>query len=106
MALGGGAYSPAELTRTKGAMEAFLADKSKLKRTRELLRHQDAPSLLSPAQATTLRMFERTFGCYIMGSARAAALREENTALEAALESARNAMRLGATIGGHFLDIS
>ena len=38
MALSGKQYSTEELTRTKGEMEAFLADEAKLSKTRELLK--------------------------------------------------------------------
>lgn len=38
MALSGKQYSTEELTRTKGEMEAFLADETKLSKTRELLK--------------------------------------------------------------------
>jgi hypothetical protein len=58
-------YSTEELTRTKMEMEAFLADKAKLLKTREFL---SKSADLSADQIKTLKMFERTFGCYIMES--------------------------------------
>jgi len=103
MALGGSEYSVAELTRTKAEMEAFLADAAKLQATRSYL--ADA-SALTPEQTKTLKVFERTFGCYIMESAEAKTLRNSATEIEGALEDARNKMRLGATIGGEFVELS
>ena len=61
MALSGSQYSTEELTRTKGEMEDFLADESKLAKTRELLKTVSDDSV----EAKTLKMLERTFGCYI-----------------------------------------
>ena len=51
-----------KLTRTKGAMEGFLADDAKLTKVRELL------SALPEDDRTTvtLRIIETTFKCYIM----------------------------------------
>eukprot|EP00961_Rhodomonas_salina_P045049 605034-Rhodomonas_salina.2 len=43
-------------------------------------------------------MFIRTFGCYIMESAEAKALREEAMKIEGSLESSRNTMKLGADL--------
>ncbi|KAL3802485.1 hypothetical protein ACHAW5_005896, partial [Stephanodiscus triporus] len=102
MALSSSEYSTAELTRTKGEMEAFLADEAKLMKTRELLRsvNEDSP------EATTLRMLERTFGCYIMESEEAKRLRAEATEIEGRLESARNKLSLGAIIDGKFEEMS
>ena len=60
MALGGAEYSTSELTRTKGEMEDFLADASKLRRARELLESGDS---LSADERKTLEMLVRTFGC-------------------------------------------
>ena len=102
MALSSPEYSTAELTRTKGEMEGFLADEAKLTRTRELLLtvSEDSPD------ANTLRMLERTFGCYIMESEEAKKLRAEATEIEGRLESARNKMSLGATIDGKFEEMS
>ena len=54
MALSGPEYSTDELTRTKGEMEAFLADESKLAKTRDLLGSVPADS----AEAKTLKMLE------------------------------------------------
>ena len=57
------------------------------------------PALLSPEERKTLQLFERTFGCYIMESSDAKALRTEATTIEGSLEDARNKMTLGATLG-------
>lgn len=102
MALTGAQYSTDELTRTKGEMEAFLADETKLAQTREFLKvvPEDSP------HAKTLKMLERTFGCYIMESEEAKALRAEATKIEGQLEAARNKLTLGATIGGEFEEMS
>jgi len=100
MALAGPEYSTEELTRTKGEMEAFLADESKLAKTRDLLKSADGDD------ATTLKMLERTFGCYIMESEEAQRLREESTKIEGELEAARNVLVLGATIDGEFEEMS
>lgn len=96
-------YSTEELTRTKMEMEAFLADKAKLLQTREFL---SKSADLSADQIKTLKMFERTFGCYIMESDVAKAKREECMTLEGALESKRNKMKLGAELKDGFAEMS
>jgi len=101
MALSGD-YSVSKLTETKEKMEAFLADADKLKRTREL----QGEAALSETQQMTLKLFERTFGCYIMESAEAREKRAECLKIEGALEDARNKLTLGATIGGEFVEMS
>jgi oligoendopeptidase F len=102
MALSSPTYSTEELTRTKGEMEAFLADKSKLAKTRELLKQVEVGSM----EEKTLKMLERTFGCYIMESEEAKQLRGEATKIEGQLEAARNRLTLGATINGKFEEMS
>ena len=102
MALGGEEYSVPELTRTKAEMEAFLASKEKLDEARAYL----ASAEIDADERKTLKMFERTFGCYIMESADALKLREECMATEGTLEDKRNKMSLGATIGGSFVELS
>ena len=102
MALSGESYSVAELTRTKIAMESFLAEEAKLKRTRELR----AAGRLSADEEKTLALFERAFGCYIMESEEAKTLRSKCTEIEGSLEDGRNKMRLGATIDGTFEEMS
>jgi len=102
MALAGPQYSTEELTRTKGEMEAFLADESKLAMTRDFLKSVPEDS----DHAKTLKMLERTFGCYIMESEEAQTLRSEATKIEGELEAARNVMILGATINGKFEEMS
>jgi hypothetical protein len=102
MALSGDSYSVPELTRTKGEMEGFLADEEKLQKVRELL--QATPE--DDATYTTLKMMERTFGCYIMESEEAKSLRSQATEIEGKLESERNDLVLGATIDGKFEEMS
>ena len=102
MALGGEAYSVPELTRTKAEMEAFLASKEKLAQTREYLASSD----LTDEERKTLKMFERTFGCYIMENPEGLVLREQCMKIEGTLEAARNKMNLGATIDGAFVELS
>ena len=102
MALSDSKYSVAELGRTKGEMEAFLADEEKLQTARELLKKEG----LSADEQKTLEMLARTFGCYIMESDEAIKLRGEATAIEGTLEDARNKMTLGATIDGSFAEMS
>ena len=102
MALGGEAYSVPELTRTKAEMEAFLASKEKLAQTREYLASSD----LTDEERKTLKMFERTFGCYIMENPEGLVLREQCMKIEGTLEAARNKMKLGATIDGAFVELS
>ena len=55
MALKDPSYSVEELTRTKGEMEAFLADEEKLSQTRELLSAEG----LSSDDSTTLKVLLR-----------------------------------------------
>jgi hypothetical protein len=102
MALKSPTYSTEELGRTKGEMEAFLADESKLAKTRELLKLVPDGS----EEAKTLKMLERTFGCYIMESEEAKKLRGEATKIEGQLEAARNNLTLGAEIDGKFVEMS
>jgi len=96
-------YSIDELTRTKMEMEAFLADSGKLEKTREFLAKKDE---LSEEQTKTLKIFERTFGCYIMESPVARDKREESMKLEGSLESERNTMKLGAQLKDGFVEMS
>jgi hypothetical protein len=106
MALAADKYSVSELTRTKEEMEAFLADEAKLSRSRELLAQAETAEL-SESEARTLKIFKRTFGCYIMESATARELRASATRAEGALEDARNKMQLGATMPGKgFVEMS
>eukprot|EP00962_Isochrysis_galbana_P017143 scaffold4925_cov125-Isochrysis_galbana.AAC.9 len=106
MALAADMYSVSELTRTKEEMEAFLADEAKLSKSRELLAQAETAEL-SESEVRTLKIFERTFGCYIMESAEARELRATATRAEGALEDARNKMTLGATMPGKgFVEMS
>ncbi|KAH8068937.1 peptidase [Aureococcus anophagefferens] len=95
------AYSVAELTKTKQAMEAFLGDEAKLETARALLAATD-----DAEEKKTLELMTRAFGCYIMESEEAKALRASATETEGALESARNSMTLGATFDGAFEELS
>lgn len=96
-------YSVEELTRTKQEMENFLADEKKLEQSRKWL--QDGS--LSSEQAKVLKVFERTFGCYIMESEEARKFREEATKLEGSLNDLRNKMTLGANMPGKgFVEMS
>jgi hypothetical protein len=104
MALSDPSYSVENLTKTKQEMEAFLADEAKLHRARELL--QTVSEDDDKTVAKTLKMFERTFGCYIMESDEAKALRAEALAIEGKLENERNYLVLGATIDGGFEELS
>jgi hypothetical protein len=107
MALSDPSYSVSELTKTKGEMEGFLADEAKLLRARELLSSVLSSDQDDPTIATTLKMLERTFGCYIMESDEAKTLRSEATQIEGKLESERNNMVLGATMpDGTFEEMS
>ena len=99
---GGGSYSTAELTRTKAEMEAFLADKDRLATTREWVKK----GVGSAEQRKVLAIFAKTFGCYIMESDEAKSLRAEATRIEGDLEDQRNKMKLGATLGGEFVELS
>ena len=101
--MGSAKYSVAELTRTKTEMEAFLADEGKLQATRS---HLERAVELTAEQVKTLKLFERTFGCYIMESAEAKALRTEAMEIEGSLEASRNTMPLGATIEGAYQELS
>jgi len=103
MALKEGDFSTEELTRTKGIMEAFLADPQRLQETRQWLQSGQA----SEDQAKVLGMFERTFQCYIMEDEGARAFREESTRIEGTLQAARNEMKLGAEVPGKgFVELS
>ena len=61
MALSGKQYSTEELTRTKGEMEAFLADEAKLSKTRELLKSVPDDSV----EAKTLKVSCSFYMCVI-----------------------------------------
>ena len=97
-------YNTKALTNAKKQMEDFLADEAKLAQTRQLKRQHQGK--LTPEERTTLDIFERTFGCYIMESNDARRLREDATNIEGTLEAARNTMRLGATIDNTFIEMS
>ena len=91
-------------------MEAFLADEAKLHKARDLLEavQSEKEETDENKVATTLKMFERTFGCYIMESEEAKELRAEALAIEGKLENERNYLVLGATMPdtGEFEELS
>ena len=66
----GSAYTTANLVKCKGEMEKLLADKSLLEETRAWLKKGGG----SDEQRKTLRIFEKTLGCYIMESAQVCAV--------------------------------
>lgn len=102
MGLKDGDFSVDLLTSTKGSMEKFLSDPERLAETRRWIQCAGA----SEEQLNTLKMFERTFKCYIMESPTALQLREEGTSLENLLQTARNGMRLGAELADGFMELS
>lgn len=102
MALTDPKFSVAALTEAKGKITAFLSDASRLAETREWLKRGGG----SEQQLKVLKVFERTFSCYIMDSAECKALFEELTKLEAELEVARNKMSLGAKLAEGFVAMS
>ena len=91
MALQKGTYTTALLGSTKDAMEKFLGDSGILATARGFA----ASAAASKEQKVVLGCFVRTFECYQMNSEAAKALREEGTAVENALQEARNKMTLG-----------
>lgn len=94
MALKDPKFSAAHLSETKGKMEAFLSEPSRLEATKKWL----ASGVASEEQLGVLKIFERTFKCYIMESDEAKRMREETTHLESTLEEKRNGMELGAKL--------
>ena len=102
MALAGESYSTENLTASKNAMEAFLADEEKLELTRKFLEGTNEDD----SNYKTLKIFERTFGCYIMQSDEAKKFRSECTKIEGQLEAARNKLELGANINGEYVEMS
>jgi len=96
MALKDTKFATDALSDTKGKMENFLAEPAKLEETRRWLKS----GLANEEQLRVLKMFERTFGCYIMESDEAKALREEVTKKESEVEDQRNKLKLGADLPG------
>ncbi|KAJ3028000.1 UNVERIFIED_CONTAM: hypothetical protein HDU68_002682 [Siphonaria sp. JEL0065] len=82
-----------ELTRTKNELDTFLGDASMLQKVQELLKAKD----LSPENEKTLKIFERTFKCYIITDKEGIAMREDLNRLEAKLAEDRRAFKLGYT---------
>jgi hypothetical protein len=97
------------LASSKTALEAFLADKDRLAAVRAAAAApSDTPpsdpalaelaaATPSPAQAATLKVLEKAFDVNQLPTPEAASLREELNSLEAALQQARNGMKLGYT---------
>merc|ERR1719507_417939 len=83
-------------------MEAFLSEPSRLEATKKWL----ASGVASEEQLGVLKIFERTFKCYIMESDEAKRMREETTHLESNLEEKRNGMELGAKLPDKFVVLS
>jgi oligoendopeptidase F len=103
MALKDARFTTDALTETKGKMEQFLMQPEKLEETRRWIKS----GLANEEQKRVLKIFERTFSCYIMESDEAKALREEVTKKESELEAQRNTMKLGADLPGEgFKEIS
>jgi len=86
MNLGGGLYSTEQLSTTKAAMESFLGDTALLEKATALA----ASGRGSEGQKVVLDCFCRTFACYQMADPAAVTLRAECTAIEDALNDARN----------------
>eukprot|EP00930_Biecheleria_cincta_P055071 TRINITY_DN41440_c0_g1_i1.p1 TRINITY_DN41440_c0_g1~~TRINITY_DN41440_c0_g1_i1.p1 ORF type:complete len:635 (-),score=127.93 TRINITY_DN41440_c0_g1_i1:9-1892(-) len=91
MALAGELYSSSKLSTTKGEMEAFLRNQDRHKKVQELL----ATATCSEAQRHILKIFDRTFSCYLMKNEEAASLRGKITEMESNLEAKRNSLSLG-----------
>merc|ERR1711971_138624 len=103
MALKDPKFTTDALSDTKGKMEKFLAEPKKLEEARHWLKS----GLANDEQTRTLKMFERTFSCYIMESDEAKVLREEVTKKESELEDQRNKLKLGADLpGSGFTELS
>jgi len=86
-----GPFSTECLTRTKNEMEGFLQDQGRHKQVKEWMSSGKG----SEDQKKVLRIFDRTFSCYLMSSEEATKLRERITQLEGDLEAKRNKMALG-----------
>ncbi|KAI9353858.1 oligoendopeptidase [Obelidium mucronatum] len=93
-----------ELTRTKNELDAFLGDETLLARVQQLL----AAGGLTPENEKTLKIFERTFKCYIITDKEGVAMREELNRLEAKLAEDRRAFKLGYKdpVSGTFVEAS
>jgi hypothetical protein len=83
-----GPFSTPQLSETKQAMESFLGDAARLA-TAEAFLASEAEDLTS-SERTVLECFVRTFQCYQTADPAAVSLRAQGTALENALNDARN----------------
>ena len=95
-----GDFSPEQLTSTKQAMEAWLADPLNLQETLKLQMACGSGDAESDVQA--LEIFKRTFECYQM-QPEAKAVRDEVTSLESVLEQKRNTLKTGYFIFSLFI---
>lgn len=86
-----GSFSRKQEMEAKAAMEAMLADSALLAEVRAWM----GKDVGSEGQRDTLRILEKTLGCYIMESEEAAQLRAKTMVAETALEGARQEMPLG-----------
>ncbi|KAI9206249.1 oligoendopeptidase [Polychytrium aggregatum] len=94
--------STEKLTTSKSELDEFLGNKNMLHKVREFLKLAD----LSKEDEKTLKIFERTFLCYIIEDPEALALRDQIGVLEAELATARNNMELGYIKDGKFVKAS
>uniref|UniRef100_A0A0G4GAJ1 Peptidase M3A/M3B catalytic domain-containing protein n=1 Tax=Chromera velia CCMP2878 TaxID=1169474 RepID=A0A0G4GAJ1_9ALVE len=76
------------LAKTKTEYDEFLGDPENLKAVREFLKKGG----LTPEQEKTLKVFERTFECYITEDPEARAIKEQLNKKEADLQILRNKM--------------
>jgi hypothetical protein len=81
-----GLYTTPQLSATKEAMEAFLGDAALLAQATAYA----AGGKADAAQLVVLGCFAKTFGCYQMADPQAVGLRASCTAIEDALNDARN----------------
>lgn len=91
MALTGGTFSSEKLSSSKDDMEAFLRDQERHQKVQEYLAKGEG----TEEQKKTLKIFDRTFSCYLMKSEAATTLRSKITQMESQLEEKRNKMSLG-----------
>ncbi len=95
--------SKEELTRTKSVLDDFLGNKMLLLQVREMMK---VPSI-TEEQMKVLKIFEKTFLCYIIEDANAKKIKDETMELEAALGQSRNFLELGYTSAtGEFVKCS
>ena len=92
--------SKEELTRTKSALDDFLGNREMLVKVREMM----AIPSISEEHLKVLKIFEKTFLCYIIEDPNAKRIKDETMELEANLAQSRNFLSLGYTsAAGEFL---